>query len=110
MNAWVGIISTIVGAFLACGAAWLNSRSQLRHQAERDRKKLILEKLEEIHELLSTYKQSYNMLTAACMRAHESGQVEFAEFEPIPSERLKMLVGFYAPGLERSLKNIEDQS
>jgi hypothetical protein len=32
------------------------------------------------------------------------------ELEPVPSERLKMLVGFYAPVLERLLKNIEDQS
>jgi len=110
MNAWIGIIGTIIGAFLAGGAAWLNSRFQLRHQSERDRKKFIFQKLEEIHELLSAYKQSYKLLTAESLRVYASGQAEFAETEPIPSERLKMLVGFYAPVLERSLKNIEDQA
>jgi ABC-type lipoprotein release transport system permease subunit len=40
MTAWIGIIGTIVGAILAGGAAWFNSRSQLRHQEVRERKKL----------------------------------------------------------------------
>lgn len=106
MNAWIGIIGTVVGAMLT----WLISRSQSRYQEERNRRKLILEKVEEIHQLLSQYKHSYAMLTAEMLKRFCSeGQGEFPELTPIPSERLKMLVGFYAPELTRALRELEEQ-
>ena len=37
------------------------------------------------------------MITSEFLRTFASGQQEFGELEPIPSERLKMLIGFYAP-------------
>lgn len=109
MNAWIGIIGTVIGTFIGGGAAWLNSRFQLRHQTERDRKTFMLQKLEEIHQLLSQYKHSYKMLTAEFLRTFASGQQEFGDLEPIPSERLKMLIGFYAPDLATHLKKVEEQ-
>jgi len=109
MNAWIGIIGTVIGTFIGGGAAWLNSRFQLRHQTERDRKTFMLQKLEEIHQLLSQYKHSYKMLTTEFLRTFASGQQEFGEVEPIPSERLKMLIGFYAPDLATHLNNIEEE-
>ncbi len=68
MNAWIGIIGTVIGTFLGGGLAWLNSKFQMRSQTEKDRKKLMLQKMEEIHELLSDYKHSYKMLTAEMLK------------------------------------------
>jgi len=99
-----------VGAFLAGGAAWFNSRFQMRIQAKHERRKLILQKMEEVHELLSQYKQSYKMLTAEFLRIYASGEQELGELEPIPLERLKMLVGFYAPVLGPQLQTLEEHS
>jgi len=45
MNGWLGIIGVIIGALLGGGIAWFNSKFQLRHQAEMDRKKFLLSKL-----------------------------------------------------------------
>jgi hypothetical protein len=95
MNGWLGIIGVIIGALLGGGIAWFNSKFQLRHQAEMDRKKFLLSKLEEIHELLSDYKHSYQMLTAEMLRRFASEDfAEPPELQAIPSEKLKMLVGF----------------
>ena len=97
MNAWVGFIGMVVGTLLGGGIAWFNSRFQLRHQTEQDRKKFVLSKLEEIHELLSDYKRSYQMLTAEMLKRFASEDfAELPELQAIPSEKLKMLVGFYA--------------
>src|SRR5437667_9789405 len=98
MNAWIGIIGTVIGTFLGGGLTWLNSKFQMRSQTEKDRKRLMLQKMEEIHELLSDYKHSYKMLTAEMLKRYASEELdEFPELPAIPSERLRMLVGFYAP-------------
>lgn len=108
MNAWVGFIGIVVGTVLGGGIAWFNSSFQLHYQAERDRKRFVLSKLEEIHELLSDYKHSYQMLTAEMLKRLASEVFEeLPELQAIPSEKLKMLVGFYAPELSASFSNVE---
>jgi hypothetical protein len=55
----------------------------------------MLEKMEKIHELLTDYKDSYKMLTAEMLKRFASDELEeFPELQPIPLEKLKMLVGF----------------
>lgn len=109
MNAWIGIIGIVIGTILGGGIAWFNARFQLSHQAERDKKKFVLSKLEEIHELLSDYKHSYQMLTAEMLKRFASEDfAELPELQAIPSEKLKMLVGFYAPELSASFIIVEE--
>jgi len=60
-------------------------RFQLRHQTEQDRKKFALSKLEEIHELLSDYKRSYQMLTAEMLKRFAGEDfAELPEQQAIP--------------------------
>ena len=110
MNAWIGIIGIVIGTFLGGGVSWFNSRFQLRHQAETERKKFILQKMEKIHEFLSNYKHSYRMLTAEMLKRYASEEFEeLPELPEIPSEKLKMLVGFYAPELNDSFQDVEKE-
>ena len=110
MNAWIGIIGIVIGTFLGGGVSWFNSRFQLRHQAETERKKFILQKMETIHELLSNYKHSYRMLTAEMLKGYASEEFEeLPELPEIPSEKLKMLVGFYASELNDSFQDVEKE-
>jgi hypothetical protein len=107
MTAWIGIIGTIVGALLAGGAAWLNSRSQLRRQEERDRKKLFLGKLEELYEIVSEFKHSYTRTTMAQLTSlAERRALDQSDVPPVPLEKLHMLIGFYAPELEPQLAQL----
>jgi hypothetical protein len=107
MSAWIGIVGTIVGALLAGGTAWLNSRSQLRRQEERERKKLILSKLEELYEIVSQFKHSYVKSTTSQLTSlAERRPLEQSDVPPVPLEKLHMLVGFYAPELEFKLQQL----
>jgi len=68
----------------------------------------MLEKMEEIHESLSDYKHSYKMLTAEMLKRFASEESEeFPELQPIPSEKLRMLVAFYAPELNDSFNDVK---
>lgn len=56
MNPWLPLIGVLLGGLLTGGFAWLNSWSQRRHQQEQDRKKLYREKLQELYEVVSDFK------------------------------------------------------
>src|SRR6185503_18650968 len=101
MTAWIGIIGTVIGALLAGGAAWLNARSQIRRQEERDRKKYILSKLEELYEAITHLRRHYAELTIREMM-HLAGRIpmEPSKILPLPIGKIQMLIGFYAPELE----------
>jgi hypothetical protein len=106
MNAWVGIIGTLAGTILGGSLTWLNMRFQLKHQEGRERKKLLLEKLEELHEDLSAYSQSYNQLISARLETLTNGEKWPAD-SPNLLPKLRMLVGFYAPELRETLIRVE---
>jgi hypothetical protein len=111
ITAWIGIIGTVVGAIIGGGLSWLNTRFQLKHQEERERKRLLLGKLEETHELLSQYKHSYTLVTSQHVRMQLTKQpMDLKELTPIPKEKLRMLIGFYAPELTELLKSLEQAS
>lgn len=58
--------------------------------------------------MLSDYKHSYQMLTAEMLRRFASEDfAEPPELQAIPSEKLKMLAGFYAPELSASFDIVE---
>jgi hypothetical protein len=107
MTAWIGIIGTVVGALLAGGAAWFNARSQIRRQDERDRKKYILSKLEELYEAITQLERHYQQLTITEMMslALVDRKLEKPpDVQPLPLNKIQMLVGFYAPELEPLLE------
>src|SRR5205823_3509102 len=98
MNTWIAIVAALAGAIVGGGIAFLNSFFQLRHQRVRERNRLLLSKLEEIHRVLSQFRDAYKdsmherLLTAA-------GASKAEPPTKVPMETLQMLVGFYAPQL-----------
>jgi hypothetical protein len=109
MNAWVGIIGTVIGAILGGGLTWLNMRFQLRHQEERERRKFLLGKLEELHEVLSQYRHCYTTATSQHYKASLANEsMDLKDSSTVPIEKLRMLIGFYTPELKDSLQGLEN--
>lgn len=109
MTAWIGIIGTIVGALLAGGAAWFNARSQIRRQEERDRKNHILSKLEELYEAITQLRRHYAELTITEMMTLaqvDRSAMKPPDMQPLPLNKIQMLVGFYAPELEPLMEQL----
>src|SRR5215213_3707706 len=107
MTTWIGVVAALVGAIVGGGIAFFNSQLQLREQRLREKKKLLLSKLEELHEVLSQFRESYRgsiherLLTAA------GAEKVAGNLPKVPIEKLQMLVGFYAPELAEHLRKIE---
>jgi hypothetical protein len=105
MSPWITVFSTVVGVLLGGGLAWFNSRFQLRYQENRDRKKLILSKLEELYEVISQFRLAYRALSKDHMTNLPAGEpMGEIDVPPLPTERLQMLVGIYAPELGTHLE------
>lgn len=106
MSLWILIIGTLVGTLLGGLLGLLNTSVQLKTQINRERQKLVLGKLEELHQVLSQFKQAYADLSfMAGSRAAVEALIK--QHASIPTEKLNMLVGFYAPELSGKLETVE---
>jgi hypothetical protein len=111
MNVWIGVVAALVGAIVGGSIAIINTRFQLREQRLREKNKLFLSKMEEIHEALSQFKDAYKaafgerLLTAYDANTPEKNEKNLPK---VPIEKIQMLVGFYAPELKTHLSNLEE--
>jgi hypothetical protein len=108
---WVGVIAALTGAIVGGGIATVISCLQLREQRLRERNKLILSKLEEIHEVLSQFREAYRgSIHERLLTAHDAAEPNQIEksLSKVPIEKLQMLVGFYAPELKDYLHLVEN--
>jgi hypothetical protein len=104
---WIGVVGALAEAIVGGSIAFLNSRLQLREQRKRERNKLLLSKLEEIHEVLSQFRESYKgSIRERLLTAHDTEKTE-EDVPKVPLEKLKLLVGFYAPELAEYLRRVE---
>lgn len=105
MSLWILIAGTLVGTLLGGVLGLLNTRLQFKTQFGRERERLILGKLEELHQVLSQFKQAYAELS---LMAGTNAAVEalIKQHASIPTEKLKMLVGFYAPELSPQVEAV----
>ena len=119
MIGWTKDLLPLIGVVVGAALGWLTSRYQLRYQESRDRKRLVLEKLEELHELLSKY--SFGLFST--MQQNAMNHLEAVSIKVIPrrmmpkrpesdveivsNDRLRALVGFYAPDLKQDLEELE---
>jgi hypothetical protein len=103
MTAWIGIIGTVIGAIVGGGLTLLNAHLQTRRQVQQDRRKLILSKLEELHEAISHFRFMHNEVFLQLMTEdlNAEGKLEARERRGLLIDRIQMLVGFYAPELSK---------
>ena len=109
MSLWLLIIATLGGTLLGGVIGLINTRMQSGIMIRRERQKLILGKLEELHEVLSQFRMGYGDLS---LLASSNAAIEalIKRHAAIPREKLRMLVGFYAPELRAKLNNVEELS
>jgi hypothetical protein len=109
MTAWIGIIGTVIGALVGGGLALLNAHLQTRRQVDQDRRKLILSKLEELHEAISHFRhesrETLLLVMAMPTGSNAEGVQQSKERRNLSLERIEMLAGFYAPELSEQLLN-----
>jgi hypothetical protein len=95
------LLGVIIGGVLA----WVNGRSQAVRREARERKQLILGKLEELHQLLTDVIEYYRCVTFAHLRdPNKMRRVTSPTIDHVRFDRVDMLVGFYAPELSERLK------
>lgn len=107
MKEWITPIATILGVLAGGAIGLLNTRMQMRNQADRERKKVMLEKLESLHETISGYLLAFTSTSANILQLEVSGKAPTEPFAPFPQQRFIMLIGFYAPELEEKRLEIE---
>lgn len=109
MSLWLLIIATLGGTLLGGVIGLINTRMQSGIMIKREREKLILGKLEELHEVLSQFRSGYGDLS---LLASSDAAVEalIKGHAAIPREKLRMLVGFYAPQLWTKIQHVEELS
>jgi hypothetical protein len=109
MSVWLLIVATLGGALLGGLMGLVNTRVQSKTMFSRERQKLILGKLEELHETLSQFSREYGDLE---LLASSDAAIEelIRRHASIPKERVEMLVGFYAPELVPKLREVEKLS
>jgi hypothetical protein len=110
MIAWIGIIGTVIGAIVGGGLTLLNAHLQTRRQIQQERRKLILSKLEELHEAISHFRhesrEALLLMIAMPAGSNAEGIQQSKERRSLSIEKIEMLVGFYAPELSEHLKKI----
>jgi hypothetical protein len=108
MKDWIPTIGALLGVILGGAITWLISRAQFKRQDKRERNKLILEKLEEIHKLVGDLEKCYAMLSVSVMKQPNLAErVIESEPEVEDLERIKLLTSIYAPELADSLAEID---
>jgi hypothetical protein len=100
---------TLAGTLLGGVLGLVNTRMQLKTQLVGERRKLIVGKLEELHQVLSQFKQAFWDLSLMA-GSHAAMEELIKQYSSIPADKLDMLVGFYAPELSASLKKIKQLS
>jgi hypothetical protein len=98
-------LGPLLGVIIGGTLAWVNARSQAARREARERKQLILGKLEELHQLLTDVVEYYRCLTFAHVRdPNKMRRVTNPTIDHVRFDRVEMLVGFYAPELSDYLK------
>ncbi len=101
------VLGPLLGVVIGGAIAWLNTRFQTNRQELRERKQLILGKLEQLHQLLTEFIDYSQCLTFKAIRdPNKLQRVTTPPIEPVPFSRIEMLVGFYAPQLVEYVKKV----
>ena len=104
-NAWIGLIGAFAGALVVGVSHFMSARSQFKWDKAWERKTLLRSKLEDLFTAVGSLRNAYIDIYASCVTRMPEQKIEVpAEF---PVERLRMLVGFYAPEVRPYLPRLE---
>ena len=106
MDKWIGTVAALVGVLLGGLISYTTTSKQLQQQIRIERQRLDIEKMEELHTKLSRLELSYRTMDRAASNPAEKLEKEL----DIPIDRIKMLVGFYAPELNPDVEHLEQLS
>jgi len=99
------LLGTIVGGLIS----FLTASRLSRRQAEKDRRSLVVAKVEELYAAAMDTREAFRLAWGAVVGALASG--DFSDYlDRVPklsTDRVSMLVNIYAPSLRDSLKELE---
>ncbi|HEY6221705.1 MAG TPA: hypothetical protein VIX13_04140 [Candidatus Eisenbacteria bacterium] len=105
-NAWVGLVGAFAGALIVGISHFLSARSQFKWDKAWERKTVLRSKLEDLFTAVGSLREAYIEMYASCVTRLPSQRIEVSKEFPV--ERLRMLVGFYAPEVRPFLPRLED--
>jgi hypothetical protein len=102
-------VFTLLGALLAGGFALVVAWTQMSRQDRRERRKLILDKLEALHQVISDYSSACESIVSRAGQRDENAKFPEVDdlWKLVPTQKIRMLTGFYAADLESYLDDIE---
>jgi len=105
-NAWVGLIGAFAGALIVGISHFLSARSQFKWDKAWEQKTILRSKLEDLFTVVGNLRDAYIEMYASCVARLPSQRIEVPKEFPV--ERLRMLVGFYAPEVRPFLPRLEE--
>jgi hypothetical protein len=100
MEAWVGIVGTLLGGALGGYLTYLTSSAQAKREMRWQQIRLSQEKLEELAKVLDQYDYHYKKISGEAFLKVEIGKPMSFDGERFPTARLAALIQFYAPELK----------
>lgn len=105
---WIPVIATLSGALIGGIISCIVTIITLTGAEKSEKRKIMMTKLEEAHQVARSIRQSYRE-TYAPMAAKLASGVDVSKkpSEPLEIDRLAMLVHFYFPELKSSITSLE---
>ena len=107
---WIGLIGTLSGVLIGGIVSYFVSYAQFNRDKKLKEQQIIQQKLEEICETAEGISRSYTNLMSEAMMFIGFGKKMQIKNGPIPFNKLKMLIYFYAPGLKEIYNQLYDAS
>jgi len=105
-NAWVGLIGAFAGALIVGISHFISARSQFKWDKGWERRTLYRSKLEDLYAAVGDLRGAYLEVVAGCVARMPSDRIVAPKDFPV--ERLRMLIGFYAPEVRPFLPRLEE--
>ena len=111
MEAWIGLIGALLGSVIGGAVTYVVTRQQHQHETKSEQRRRRMDAFEAIHLLLSESSGQTNMLNMLIIGDVGYGaKIDASKLQKsVQSERLQMLVDFYAPFLSDDIKAMNKQ-
>jgi hypothetical protein len=103
------VLGTLLGAIIGGAISYLAASQLSSRQADRDRRSLIVAKVEELYAATMETREAFRLAWAAVVGGLASGSLSdhLDRVPKLSTDRVSMLVNIYAPSLRESLKQLE---